>query len=311
MVPAHPVRRLICLIGPTASGKSDLALELARRFGGEIINADSRQFYRELDIGTAKPGPADLTAVPHHLVNCASILKPWDVAEFAKAAHAAAEDISARGKIPIAVGGTGLYVRCLLFGLAEIPQVPETLRKELARRLAENGLAALYEEFKALDPAGAQRLHPTDTQRVLRALEVVSYSGRPIHEFWQSRAQPLFTHLTLGISPERETLYRAIDARVWDMAKRGLREEAGILFSTHPDNPILNKTIGYAEWKGRGFGKESEPETVAEIQTNSRRFAKRQLTWFRREPAVSWLNAPGGRSAVDSASSMIGAFLKK
>jgi tRNA dimethylallyltransferase len=310
MVPAPPVTRLVCLIGPTASGKSELALKIAKRLHGEIVNADSRQFYRELDIGTAKPSPEDRALIPHHLVDCASIASPWDVAEFMRAANEAIIDIAGRGNLPIVTGGTGLYVRCLLFGLAEIPQAPLTLRTELEDRLANDGLDGLYGDLKKLDPEGANRLHPTDTQRVLRALEVVLHTGRPIHEFWQSRTKALFDHLTLGLNPEREALYRAIDARVSDMAKRGLREEAKALITAYPENPILAKTIGYAEWTGVGTDAATEPAVIADIQANSRQFAKRQLTWFRRESHVRWLDSTDGQNAADEAVSLIGEFLE-
>lgn len=286
MVPAHPV---ICVVGPTAAGKSALALKLAQEFRGEIVNADSRQFYRELSIGTAKPTLEELAIVPHHLVDCAAITAPWDVAMFVSQAHAALSDIAARGKVAIVAGGTGMYVRALLHGLAVIPEIPDELRQELRHRMASEGRDALYAALKNRDPQGAQRLSPSDTQRILRALEVVIHTQKPIHEFWQSNTKALFPNLVLGLNPERGALYAAINARVDAMMCAGLKAEAMGLWREFPDNPVLAKTIGYAEWHEFGFAPEDEAKAVAAIRANSRHFAKRQITWFGKQAEILWL----------------------
>lgn len=287
MVPPRLVVKLLVLVGPTASGKSALALDLAESLGGEIVNADSRQFYRELVIGTAKPTPAEQARVPHHLTDCATIATPWDAGRFVKTARAAIEDIRSRNKIPVVVGGTGMYLNHLLYGLAEVPQVPQVLRENLKNRLSSEGLAALHAELTRRDPAAGSRLKAGDTQRILRHLEVVIHTGKALSTFWPEKKSPHYDHVMIGLSPPRELLYRRIDERVLSMMKMGLEDEARALWAAHPGNPVLKKTIGYAEWDK--FKHEGAAKIVATIQMNSRRFAKRQLTWFRREKDIFWI----------------------
>jgi tRNA dimethylallyltransferase len=287
MVPPRLVEPLIAIVGPTASGKSALALDLAEELGGEIINADSRQFYRELVIGTAKPSESELARVSHHLIDCASINAPWDAGLFVKNARAAINDVRARNKTPIVVGGTGMYLNHLIYGLAEVPEIPQTLREELQNRLLEEGLSVLYDELGRRDPEAYRRLKSSDTQRILRHLEVVLRTDKPLSAFWPEKKTPLYDHTMIGLSPERELLYQRIDERVLNMMKMGLENEVHQLWALHPKNPILKKTIGYAEWDK--FKDADQTRIVSEIQTNSRHFAKRQLTWFRREKAVRWI----------------------
>jgi tRNA dimethylallyltransferase len=306
MVPQSPLTKLVCFVGPTASGKSRLALELAQSFNAEIVNADSRQFYRELHIGTAKPEPQELGLIPHHLVNSASLESPWDVGDFIRHARLAIDDIVKRGKRVFVVGGTGLYVRHLLFGLAEIPAIPETLRQDLQLRFKKEGLPSLYQELAKRDPGGAERLKAGDTQRILRALEVVMHTGKPLTDFWPENKAPLYESLQIAIHKERDALYRDIDARVVTMFERGLKKEAQTLFEAYPDNVILNKTIGYAEWAKLGF--ENDARVLEDIQKNSRHFAKRQLTWFRREMNVHWLQDETFEGLKKTAQDLISSF---
>lgn len=287
MVPPRPVKQLLVIVGPTASGKSALALALTNELGGEIINADSRQFYRELVIGTAKPSSDELTRVTHHLINCASIDDPWDAGLFVKNARASIEDVRARKKIPIVVGGTGMYLSHLIYGLAEVPKIPKVLREDLQSRLSTEGLTALHNELGHRDPEAARRLKAGDTQRILRHLEVILHTGKPLSTFWPEKKMPLYDHTMIGLSPERSLLYRHIDERVLNMIKMGLEDEARRLWASHPENPVLKKTIGYAEWDK--LKNADQARVISEIQINSRHFAKRQLTWFRREKDVSWI----------------------
>lgn len=287
MVSSHGLKKILCLVGPTATGKSELALSLAKKLNGEIINADSRQLYRELRIGTAKLSDKEQQGIPHHLMDVASIIHPWSVADFVKRTHGILKEISARECLPILVGGTGMYLKALLFGLDPIPPVDADLRKNLRVRAREEGSAPLYEELKELDLESAKRLSPQDLQRTLRALEVVLQTGKPIHTFWK-RGAPKFSCLKVGLCFERKKLYEKINARVLQMMQKGLKEEAKKLWETYPENLVLEKTIGYREWKSLGFDKDDL--VVSEIQKNSRQFAKRQLTWFRHEEEIVWFD---------------------
>lgn len=291
MVQAGLVKSIF-IVGPTATGKSDLAMQLAKSFDGEIINADSRQFYQELDIGTAKPSQKDLQTLPHHLIDCASIVEPWDVARFEKAANLAIQDCVNRGKLPIIVGGTGLYVRALIWGMDNIPKISEAVRENVRSDFEKLGLEKMYAKLKACDPISAERLEPNDTQRILRALEVFEQTQKPIHEFWQVKKEPKLNALQIAFDYPRDELYARIDARVLKMIEMGLKKEVYDLNQNFPGNVVLNKTIGYQEWLQNGF--EKEDLAVAEIQKNSRRFAKRQLTWFRKDEAVHWVKTRGG-----------------
>ena len=280
---------ILCIVGPTASGKTLLAIEIAKKLNGEIVNADSRQIYRELNIGTAKPSKKDQQEIPHHLIDCASINSPWSAAQYAKEASKVIADISRRNHLPIVVGGTGLYVKSLLFGLDEIEQVSSSINEQLDEALETKGLSFLYEELKRVDPVSAGRLKPADIQRILRALAVYRQTGKPIHEFWdKTKKQSPYNYLKIGLDCDRAELYRRIDARVLSMMEQGLKQEAQALIHAHPKNEILSKTIGYAEWMEFGF--DNEKLVVSEIQKNTRNFAKRQLTWFRREEDVEWVS---------------------
>lgn len=278
--------RIFVLVGPTASGKTDLSVEIAQEFNGEIVNADSRQFYQELHIGTAKPSPEVLKNAPHHLVDCASILEPWTVATFIHEADKAIQNILACGKVPVVVGGTGLYVRGLLFGIDGIPKIDLALKEKLQNELEQNGLATLYAELKKVDPEYADVLSPNDKQRILRALEVFHQTGKKIRDFWQEDKNARYDYVKMGIDVEREELYGRINRRVDDMVKLGLKTEVLDLHEKFPHNTVLQKTIGYAEWIRHAS--KDDGMVVEEIKKNSRHFAKRQFTWFRHEDDVTW-----------------------
>lgn len=281
--------KIICIVGPTATGKSELAVKLALKFNGEIINADSRQFYKEMKIGTAKPDNEMLGRVRHHLINCTSINQPWTVADFVKEAKESIDQIGAEGKLPIVAGGTGMYIKSLLFGLDEIPQVKKEIIKELSDKLEKKGLLYLYHQLKSVDPEAAKRISENDRQRILRALGIYKQTGRQIHHFWKRNNQTSkYDYIKIAASVKREVLYDRINHRVKEMFKTGLKQEFLTLKEKHTNNEVLQKTIGYAEWYDKGD--ESEECVLEAIQKNTRHFAKRQLTWFKNETDVVWVD---------------------
>jgi tRNA dimethylallyltransferase len=289
----------IVILGPTAVGKSALALELARRRGGELVNADAFQAYRGLDIGTAKPTARERAEVPHHLVDVLDPGERWSAGAFAAAARQEVADIARRGRLPIVVGGSGLYLRALLDGIAEIPPVPSTVRETLARRLASEGLVSLRRELERLDPELAARLAPGDPQRTLRGLEVAIATGVPLTA-WQ-RAAPRGAVATssaplaarrFGLTLPRAVLYDRIAVRVRRMAELGWVEEVRRLLArgVDPRCPAF-QAIGYREIVEHVAGELPLETALARAITATRQLAKRQLTWFRRDPGVEWLDA--------------------
>ena len=283
---------LIVLTGPTAVGKTDLSLELANHLGAEIISADSRQVYRELQIGTAKPEPAALAAVPHHFINELSITQPFTAGRFQREAHSRMDEIVARGRRPIIVGGSTLYIHALTHGLAEIPEVPPAIRVEIESELRTDGPAPLFAELQKVDPQSAGTMDPTKTQRLVRALEVYRATGKPLSTYHDDQSPPSHRFRTLVLNRERDVLYERINERVDDMLSSGLLDEVRHLLGVGFD-PDLNplKTIGYQEPIGHLKGEISYSEMVRLVKRNSRRYAKRQLTWFRRDEDNIWLDA--------------------
>ncbi|MBF0106018.1 MAG: tRNA (adenosine(37)-N6)-dimethylallyltransferase MiaA [Deltaproteobacteria bacterium] len=293
----QPKTKIVCVVGPTATGKTTLGINIASAFNGEIINADSRQFYKELVIGTAKPSAAELNRAAHHLIDCASITRPWTVADFVGHAKEVIDNLTARGKLPVVVGGTGMYIKSLLFGLDPVPKVDENIQCELQGQLEGRGLKVLYEELKAVDPQSAERLSPNDTQRIIRALGVYRQTGRPLHEFWQSGERAgAYDCITFASALSREILYRAINLRVEKMMALGLKQEALALINRYPGNQIIQKTIGYAEWlQIDSLGDQGVLEL---IKKNTRHFAKRQLTWFKNMSDVIWADFANAKSVM-------------
>ena len=279
----------IVLLGPTAAGKSEIALHLAPLVGGEIVGADSRQIYRGLVIGTAAPTDEERARVPHHL---ASFLPPdeiYSAGRFARDAKRAMEDVSARGATPIVVGGSGLYLRALLQGLFEGPGRDDSLRAEFARRLQAEGLASLREELGRVDPASLAKILPGDSVRVIRALEVFRLTGTPISELRRRSARAPMAAKRYGIRWERAPLARRIADRIVDQLRRGFLEETRALVAQElpPEAPGLH-TLGYRELGAHLAGRLSLEEAVATIALRTRQLAKRQETWFRREPETRW-----------------------
>jgi tRNA dimethylallyltransferase len=285
----HPVA---VLVGPTAVGKTGVALELARRLGATIVNADSLQVYRDLDIGTAKPTAAERAQAPHLLVDVAAPDEPYDAARYCREARGALADLHRREVSPLVVGGTGLYIKALLHGLFEQEPIPAAHRERLRRDLAQFGLAALYARLTQLDPDTAGRLHPHDTYRILRALETVEAGGRPLallHRAHRFPPSPYRT-LKLGLTLPREELYERIHRRVQVMLDAGwLAEVEELLRRYGPDLKPL-QALGYRHLIAYLHGRWSWEEALELLRRDTRRYAKRQLTWFRGDPGIEWFH---------------------
>lgn len=280
---------VVAILGPTAVGKTAAALELASLLGAEVLSADSRQVYRGMDIGTAKVSAEDRERVPHHLVDLVNPDEPFTLADYLDRAAAVMEEVARRGKIPLVVGGTGLYIRALTEGYA-VPRTPPDaeFRALLAEEARLLGTAALHRRLAARDPAAAGKLHPNDFRRVTRALEVHRATGTPIST-WQRADAPPRVH-KLGLTMDREDLYRRIDARIDDQIRRGLLDEVRALLDRgYPPDLAAFETFGYRELIGHLSGAYPLEKGIALVKRNTRRFAKRQFTWFRREPRVEWL----------------------
>lgn len=292
--PAAPARPILAVVGPTATGKSRLALALAGALGGEIVNADALQVYRGFDIGTAKPTEEERARVPHHLVDILEPQETYSAGEFARRARLAICDIEERGRVPIVVGGSGLYLRALLAGISPIPPGDPAVRAALRARLAEDGLPALAAELARRDPETAARLARGDSQRVLRALEVALVSGVPLAA-WIAR-QPFGNQripaVSVGLTLARGLLYDEIAGRVARMIERGwVNEVQGLLArGLSPHLPAF-QAIGYRQLALHVRGERTLQQAISDTIQATRRFAKRQETWFRKEPDVTWFPA--------------------
>jgi tRNA dimethylallyltransferase len=291
---------VVAIVGPTAAGKTAMSLQLARRLGGEIVNADALQVYRGLDIGTAKPAAEERRQVPHHLIDILDPEEAFSAGEFARRARAAIAEIEARGRQPIVVGGSGLYLRALFEGLKELPgQAPE-VRRQLQLELEEKGLPRLYAELGEVDPESAARLRPGDTQRVLRALEVFRTSGRTL-SFWLAREspEPPLGRLMIGLTLSRTILYDRIAVRVRDMMRRGWVCEVAALLErgTSPSAPAF-QAIGYRQMVQHLEGRSTLEAATDEAILATRHYAKRQETWFRKERDLVWFQGSHSEVAV-------------
>jgi tRNA dimethylallyltransferase len=282
--------KVAVLVGPTAVGKTGVALELARELGAEILNADSLQIYRELDIGTAKPTAGERALVPHHLVDVADPPEPYDAARYSQEGRSVLAALQGRGVMPLVAGGTGLYIRALLSGLFTDGSPDPRIRGLLRQELSDRGLPHLYERLQRLDPASAGRLHPHDTYRILRALEVMEATGEPLSALLQAhqfRDAPYRT-LKLGLIRPREELNQRIEARVEAMLAQGWLEEVEGLLSRYPPDLKPFQALGYRHLIAFLQGRWGWEEAIDLLKRDTRRYAKRQLTWFRGDPEVRW-----------------------
>ncbi|HEV2617475.1 MAG TPA: tRNA (adenosine(37)-N6)-dimethylallyltransferase MiaA [Candidatus Acidoferrales bacterium] len=294
-------RRLVVILGPTASGKSSLAIALAERLNGEVVACDSTQVYRYFDIGTGKVPAAERRGIPHHLLD---LLEPDDVftaGEYRRRATETLDAICVRGKLPILTAGTGLYLRALLEGLADAPARSEELRARLRQRAARRGPAHLHDVLARLDANSASRIAPGDTQKVIRALEIRLLSGEPVSALHQRGRTGLagYQVIKIGLTPPRVALYRRIEQRVVAMLASGWLEEVNLLLKNGiaPSSKPF-EFLGYSQLRDVLAGKINIDNATRQIQQATRQYAKRQLTWFRKEPGVHWIEGFGDNSAV-------------
>jgi tRNA dimethylallyltransferase len=298
------LRPVLCLVGPTASGKSAAAYALARRWGTEIIMADSRQLYQGMEIGTDQPPTPWREEVAHHLVGVLPPDAPFNAGLFCRAAEPILDRLHAAGKIPIVVGGTGLYVRALLYGLTSSPPADAALRRRLSEQSEEEGASSLHAWLQSVDPASAAVIAPADRPKLIRALEVYLLTGRP-RSAWHDEhgcRSARYAHALIGLRLPRPLLYRRIDERVEQMVRRGLVEEARTLWRAgYDERHSAMRGLGYRQLVRAFCGDGSVDDAIRETATQTKRYAKRQLTWFRRQPGLRWIDLAGTESAVDVA----------
>jgi tRNA dimethylallyltransferase len=294
---------VVVVLGPTASGKTALALALALRFGGEIVNCDSVAMHREFEIGTAKPTRAERAEIPHHLLDWVDPLAEVTAGEYARQAREVVREIAGRGRLPIVSGGTGLYLRALLEGLFVGPLRSEELRERLRRRVEERGTNYLHRILRRLDSAAAERIHANDVAKVIRAIEVCLATRRPMTELWQQGREPLtgFRILRFGLNPEREDLYARINARAEKMFAEGLIAETETLLAKYGAAARPLSSLGYKQALQFLRGEVDREAALRAAQQAHRNYAKRQMTWFRREPEVHWLAGFGSDAAIKAA----------
>ncbi|MEW6593948.1 MAG: tRNA (adenosine(37)-N6)-dimethylallyltransferase MiaA [Thermodesulfobacteriota bacterium] len=291
---------VVCLVGPTAIGKTGLSLVLANELHAEIVSVDSMQVYRCLDIGTAKATPEERQRVPHHLIDIVNPDEEYHVARFIADAPAAIRAIRDRGRLPLLVGGTGLYLKGLLEGLFHVPPIPREIRNALQQRLEGEGEKALHAELARLDPESARRIPPGDRQRLLRALEIMEASGIPWSQWLSQKEQtPLLDNvLVIGLDCDRERLYRRINRRVAQMAEAGLLDEVrGLLARGYDPRLKPLQSIGYRHMIRYLGGELGWEQTLELLARDTRRYAKRQITWFRHMTGIQWF-APEQIEAV-------------
>ena len=286
--------KIVCVVGPTACGKTTLGVLLAKQFHGEVASADSMQIYRGMTIGTAAPTEKEMDGVPHHMVAVADPAEQWSAARYAETAIPIIDDILARGKLPVLVGGTGLWLDAVVKGHGFAGgHAGGEVRKTLQKRLEAEGIEPLLEELRQVDPETAKRLHPADEKRILRALEVYLETGKTIsaHNAETKDLPPRYDAIWIGLRfADREDMKALIDRRVDKMAEEGLVEEVrALLESGLPRNATALQAIGYKEFLGVLEGTATEAEALAEVKLRSRQYAKRQLTWLRRNPAIHWI----------------------
>jgi tRNA dimethylallyltransferase len=307
----QPEPLLVVVLGPTASGKTALSLALAERFHGEIVNCDSVAMYREFDLGTAKPTPSERARAPHHLLDCVPPTSHMTAGEYARQTRQVLEEIKARGHLPIVVGGTGLYLRALLEGLFPGPQRSEGLRERLRERNASRGSNYLHRILRRLDRAAAEKIHGNDTPKLIRAIEVCLASREKMTELWQRGRDPLrgFRILRLGLDPDRQALYDRINRRAQQMFDAGLVEEAGRLLEKYGDTVGPLSSLGYKQAVQFLRRELTREQALQAAQQAHRNYAKRQMTWFRREPEVHWLRGFGDDAQIqESAAACVAAL---
>ena len=297
------MRNLICIAGPTASGKTALSIALAKELGGEIVSCDSMQVYKRMDIGTAKPTPQEREGIPHHMIDVCDPREDFSVGKYCDMATPIVDDILARGKTAIIVGGTGLYMDALIRGNDFAPFPTTGRREELEALAEEKGIEAVIQQLREVDPESAEKLHPSDRKRIIRAMEVYLETGESITEHNRKTQEipPRYTPVWFALEDEdRADLYERIDRRVETMLHDGLIEEIkGLLDAGIPEKCTAMQAIGYKEFIDALAGRSSMETAVALVQQSSRKYAKRQLTWFRRNKNIHWLRRKKGETTEE------------
>ena len=307
--------KIVCVVGPTASGKTKMGVALARRFGGEVVSVDSMQIYRGMTIGTAAPTAEEMEGVPHHMIAVADPTENWSVARFTEAADACVQDILCRGKLPVLVGGTGLYLDALVRGNSFAEGCAGTeIRAALQKRMETEGAEALLAELRTIDPETAARLHLKDEKRILRALEVWQETGKTMtqHNLETQQIPPKYEAVYIGLDFEnRDDLRARIDRRVDIMVEQGLLQEVrDLLTSGLPRTATALQAIGYKQFLAVEEGSATVEEAVEEVKLRSRQYAKRQLTWLRRNEAIHWIRwekVPDFQAALQKATEILAA----
>ena len=291
------------VLGPTASGKTALSLKVAKEFRGEIVNCDSVAVYREFNIGTAKPSVAERALAPHYLIDCVDPTTSYTAGEYSRDARAILREIQKRGHVPIVAGGTGLYLRAPLEGLFAGPQRSEELRERLRERASERGGAYLHRVLSKVDPAAATMIHSNDTPKVIRAIEVCVTTRQKMTDLWKQKPDPLrhFRILRIGLNPDRDALYSRINNRAEKMFAEGLIEETRMLFAKYGESARPLTSLGYKQAMQVLRREMDAAQALAAAQQAHRNYAKRQITWFRREPDVHWLAGFGDDGSIQEA----------
>jgi tRNA dimethylallyltransferase len=300
---------VVVIVGPTAVGKSRVAVEVAKAFETEVLTADSRQVYRGMDVGTDKPALQERQAVPHRLIDLVGPDEPFNAGLYRRQAVNEIERLHRNCRLPLVVGGTGLYVRTLLNGLSDAPPADPIMRAALRQEAKDQGYDRLYARLVNVDPVAAARLHPRDESKVIRALEVYQLSGRRMSEFQEKHgfAERPFSALVVGLNRDRDVLYRRIEERIdWQLA-HGLIEETQQLLAqgSHRDSAAM-KGLGYRQVAGHLAGEYDVAEMVRRFKRDTRHFSKRQMTWFRKEPGIQWLTIEESESVQHTAARVIG-----
>ena len=300
-----PAHVLVVIAGPTAVGKTALAIAVAKKFQTEIISADSRQFFRELNVGTAKPTEKELLEVKHHFVNSLSIKQNYDAAQFGRAALATIHDLFKKYRVVIMCGGSGLYIRAVTEGFDDIPEVPNEIRESLKDEFSKNGISWLQQKMKELDPELLETIDQQNPQRLMRALEVRMGTGFSISTFQTNeKIRHDFQIIKIGLELPRKTLYERIDRRMDSMIEHGLFEEAKSVYEFKTHNAL--QTVGYQEIFDFMDGHFDREEAIRLLKRNSRRYAKRQLTWFKRDEEIKWFDAENFEPIIQYVSDRIG-----
>ena len=294
--------KVIVICGPTASGKTALSIELAKKINGEIISSDSMQIYKDMDIGTAKPTKQEMQEIKHYLLNFVEPDQRYSVAQFKKDAEKAIEEILAKNKVPIIVGGTGLYVDSLIYGIEyqEI-ELDKKYREELEEKAQKEGLETLYEQAQKIDPQAMEKISANDKKRILRILEIYHSTGKTKtqQEIESRKNEVKYDYKVFALNMEREKLYERINKRVDIMIEQGLIQEVENLCRKYTEFPTAMQGLGYKEVVEYLQGKISEQEMIEKIKMETRRYAKRQLTWFRKNKQTIWLDATKGKENVE------------